>query len=170
MIETTIIPDKVTPQETKEALCNAILMGQVFHDSVMSLPREIHFNVPKQILDFQRRLVPLLPPQTQQWVMKELQKDKLKVLPIALKNHIKAGEGTHEMLYTEINNLLDYLSHNKRRTKKLNYEKYTAIFNYLKQEIEAELTNGTTGIDVHEGSILFKLVAPTAGRKKEEED
>jgi hypothetical protein len=158
----------INSQETKEAICNAILMGQVFHDAIRSLPTEIQFDMHKQVLDFQRKLVPLLPTQTQQWVMKELQKEKLKILPVALKHHIKAGEGPHELIYTETNNLLDYLSYNKKRAKKLSVDKYAGIFQYIRRELEADITNGTPGIDVLEGSIVFKLVNPTPGKRQEE--
>ena len=158
-------PSLVT-QQIKEAICNAIIMGQVFHDSVIGLPEETQHNMKELVLDFQRKLVPLLPTQTQQWVMKELQKDKLKILPIALKNYVKAGEGSHEMIYSETNHLLSYLTDNKKRAKKLDSEKYALLFKFIKQEAEADLTKGTPALGVSNGSIVFQLVQPTSGKKE----
>jgi hypothetical protein len=98
--------------------------------------------------------------------MKELQKDKLKVLPIALKNYVKAGEGSHEMIYSETNHLLSYLTDNKKRAKKLDSEKYALLFKFIKQEAEADLTKGTPALGVSNGSIVFQLVQPTSGKKE----
>mgnify|MGYP003342796761 FL=1 len=92
------------------------------------------------------------------------------ILSAALKNHINTAEGPHELIYKETQKLLDYLSFNRRRTKKLNSEKYTAVFKYLKQELEADITGGTPGMMVHEGSIVFQLVNPTPKYKNESTD
>jgi hypothetical protein len=161
--ETKHVSTQVT-QDVKEAMCNVIIMSSMLYELAQQLPQELHFGLPEQLLAHQRKLIPLLPAQTQQWVMKEVQKDKMDLLPLTLKNHIKVGEGVHGLLYEQLTKLLDYLAENKKRVKFLDYEKYRLLLKFITDEAEADLTNGTSALTHADGSIVFKLVKPTSGK------
>jgi len=165
MLTITEKPTVNIAQETKEAICNVLIISQLLYNTVQSLPTEVQFGLPEQLLAQQRKLVPLIPPQTQQWVMKEISKEKLNTLPVALKNHIRTGDGAHEKLYSQLHELLAYLGDNKKRARLLDEEKYRLLLKFIQQELEADLTNGEPALAVADGSITFKLQKPTPGVK-----
>lgn len=165
MLTITEKPPINVAQETKEAICNVLLMSQLLYNLSSALPKEAQFSLPEQLLKVQRKLIPLIPVQTQQWIMKEIQKEKLNTLSVALKNHIRTGDGAHEKLYEELHALLQYLGENKKRAKRLDEEKYELLLKFIQQELEADLTNGDNALSVSDGSIVFKLQKPTPGVK-----
>lgn len=154
---------KTLPQQQKEAVCNTVLLLQAIVQSLGVLPSEAQFGGIEAALELQRKLIPLLPQTTQQWVLSELTKDKLATLPAALKSYARVRPGAHEVLYSEFHSLIEYLTEQYKNSRLLDPTKYQLFIKYVRQEVEAELTRGTTALSVVDGCLVFNLAQPVKG-------
>lgn len=157
--------------QNKEAIADVLLMSQVLLLAVKSLPREIQQSVPEDMLKLQQRLMPLLPPQTQQFISRQLTKDIFGVLPVAIRNHIRAKSEGHGNMYERLNILMEYLAHHKRfASKALNEEKYKLLLEFIEDEITAEITEGKPALSAIDGQLVIGLAKPCPGTKKIDHD
>lgn len=157
-----------TPQQVaKEATCNSIILAQLLLTSLRDLPgQEV---LAEHLLSFQRKQTVTLPQQTQQWVMREIGKDKLEVLPHVIKQHIEVLPGLPAYLYKELSLLLDFMHTFNSKMKKVDSEKYRLLMEFIRRELAAEVTRGTTCLSHSDGNLTFSFARPVNGEEVEDE-
>lgn len=151
---------KLKPAE-RQKIHNSILLSQLFLESLKS--QDNTELLQEQILAFQRKTITTLPQDSQQWVLKELAKEKLNSLPALFRQHLEVLPGVPENIYMELTKILDFMYTFKSRMKRVDYEKYRLLFAFIRQELGAEMTNGETCLSHSESNLTFKFAQPKNG-------
>lgn len=158
---------KTAPPQYKEAIGSVLLLTQSLMTAIERLPPEARFKAPEFLQEFQRKLMPLIPPQTQQWVTKEVQKDAFEALPVAIRNHVRASTGTPGNMYERLNSLMEYLTHHKRLVgRKIQEEKYTLLMDFIEKEVTADITGGISALEAVGESLTFRMATAFPGPLK----
>lgn len=98
---------------------------------------------------------------TEAWLEKKFQNPTFKqTLPHLITTVSKVKGDTAEMIYNEVSQMFHKLVGFKGTTRKLDYEKYKLLLQFISQEMDAELSGGETSLTVNEGTLIFKIKQP----------
>lgn len=158
------IPKTEQKLNTQTELCSSLLLSQTLYQQLMRIPPEARFGLEETLLDFQRKCTVLLPQQSQQWVMKEMTSPKMTLLGPVLVNHIRCEADPAQMVYQETTEIMTLLMKQSKKAKRIDMEKYRALFDFIRLELEADLTHGTPALTHVDGAIVFKLQSPKTGK------
>lgn len=154
-------------QVVKDATCNSVILAQLLYETLKALPGNEKLG--EVLLDYQRRAVVQLPQQTQQWLTKELSKEKVQVLPSVFRQHINVSPGVGETLYHGLTDLLDFVNTFKAKSKHLDDTKYKLFIQLMRAELGADLTGGTPCLGSEGGSLTIRFGSPVNGKEVEDE-
>lgn len=95
---------------------------------------------------------------TELWIDKKIQSEVFKqALPAFIGTVAKLKGRTAELIYTETAQLVNKVVEFKGRTVSLNHEKYELLLKFIAQEMDAELSGGSTSLEVQDGALIFKI-------------
>ncbi len=98
---------------------------------------------------------------TEAWLDKKFANPTFKqTLPHLITTVSKLRGDTAEMIYNEVSQLFHKLIGFKGTARKLDYEKYKLLLQFISQEMDAELSGGETSLTVNEGELIFKIRQP----------
>lgn len=168
--------------ETKYKVTRSLFLAKLLEDSLIDLGQnyaiteEVKLQA-KMLEDTANRyiegVVPLCGEPTSGWLERQFQTEKFKQdLPTIMTTMSKVQGEVPEMIYKEVANLFYHLIGYSTKGKKLDYEKYALLFQFMTDEMDAELSKGITALSVAESStgqkfIVFNLCKPVSNFKEE---
>ena len=152
-------------QTSKDTACNSVILAQLLYETLKTLPGNEALG--EVLLDYQRKTVVQLPQQTQQWIMKEIAKEKVQALPPLFRQHINVVPGIGEVLYKGLSDMIDFTTTFKGKARNVDPEKYRLFVQLMRAELGADLTGGTPCLSAESGTLSIKFALPV---NKEVED
>lgn len=112
---------------------------------------------------------------TVEWLERQFETDKLKqTLPLIITTMAKVQGEVPEMIYHEVANLFHHLVGYAKRGRRLDYEKYALLLQFIVDEMDAELSKGTVALSVVDSpsaksgrALAFNLCSPKSNFKEE---
>ncbi len=163
--------------EVKQIVTRALFFGQVLELSAIDLNHNLNLNPAVRAATLVMRndlekwatvLCESLGEATEAWLDKKFENQSFKQsLPLVITTMAKLKGDTAEMIYNEVSQLFHKLVGFKGIAKKLEFEKYKLLLQFISQEMDAELSGGETSLTVNEGELIFKIKQPESKFKEE---